>query len=110
LAAAFVVFSGVPLLAQPWPFLATVVVANLGFAAVGTLVSAVTSSLAQRSTLLVVLVLPLVLPVVIGAAEATRSVLASDFNAWSRWMQLLACFAAMFVTLGTLVFEFVIED
>ena len=107
---AFGVFSDVPLLARPWAFLATVVVANLGFAAVGTLVSALTSGLAQRGSLLVLLLLPLATPVVIGAAQATRSLLAGDANEWSRWVQLLGSFTALFVTVGTLVFEFVIED
>ena len=107
---AFVVFSDVPLLARPWAFLAIVVVANLGFAAVGTLISALTSGLAQRGSLLVLLLLPLVSPVVIGAAQATRSLIAGDTSEWSRWLQLLACFSALFVAIGTLVFEFIIED
>jgi heme exporter protein B len=107
---AFVVFSNIPLLARPGALLAILAVANLGFAAVGTLLSALTSGLAQRGSLLVLLLLPLVSPVVIGAGQATRSLLAGDADDWSRWLQLLACFAVSFVTVGTLVFEFVIED
>src|SRR4029450_11027661 len=61
---AFTLLSGVPLLTQPGPFLATALVANLGFSAAGTLVSALTSGLAQRQGLLVLLLPPLVLPVV----------------------------------------------
>jgi hypothetical protein len=36
--------------------------------------------------------------------------LEDDFGAWWRWLQLLACFAAVFLTLGTLLFEFIMED
>jgi heme exporter protein B len=107
---AFRVLSDLPLLARPWAFLLVLFVANLGFAAVGTLLSALTSGLGQRSNLLVLLMLPLVSPVVIGASQATRSLMAGDDNECSRWIQVLACFAALFVTVGTLVFEFVIED
>ena len=107
---AFTMLSGVSLLQQAGPFLATALLANLGFAATGTLVSALTSGLAQRNGLLVLLLLPLVLPVVLGAVQATRSLLVGEASEWWRWAQLLACFAAVFITLGTLVFEFIVED
>ena len=107
---AFGVFSDVPLLSRPGPFLVVVLVSNLGFAAVGTLVSALMSGISQRGSLLVLLLLPLVSPVMLGAAQATRSLVAGELDEWSRWGQLLACFAVTFVALGTLMFEFVIED
>jgi heme exporter protein B len=107
---AFVLFSDVPLLQQPWQFLATMFVGNLGFVAAGTLIGALTSGLSQRGGLLVLLLLPLVLPVLIGAAQATRALISADASEWSRWMQLLSCFSVLFVSLGTILFEFVIED
>jgi len=107
---AFTILSGVSLLADPGRFLATALVANLGFSAAGTLVSALTTSLAQRSGLLVLLLLPLVLPVVLGAVQATRALLVGEPAGWWSWWQLLACFAGVFVTLGTLVFEFIVEE
>jgi len=106
----FMLLSGVSLLERPGPFLVTALVANLGFAAAGTLVSALTSGLAQRNGLLVLLLLPLVLPVVLGAVQATRLLLVGEVGEWWRWTQLLACFAAVFVTLGTLVFSFIVEE
>lgn len=107
---AFAILSGLSLLADPARFLATALAANFGFAAAGTLVSVLTGNVAQRSGLLVLLLLPLVMPVVLGAVQATRSLLVGDPAAWWPWWQLLACFAAVFVTLGTLVFEFIIEE
>lgn len=107
---AFTILSGVSLLADPGRFLATALVANLGFSATGTLISALTTSLAKRSGLLVLLLLPLVLPVVLGAIQATRALLVGESAAWWSWWQLLACFAAVFVTLGTLLFEFILEE
>jgi heme exporter protein B len=107
---AFTLLSGVSLLERPGPFLATALIANVAFVAVGTLVGALTSGLAQRHGLLVLLLLPLVLPVILGAIQATRSILVGEASEWWRWTQLLACFAAVFLTVGTLVFEFIIED
>jgi heme exporter protein B len=106
----FVVLTDAPLLARPGPTLLVTLLANLGFAAVGTLISALTNALRQRGNLLVLLLLPLVLPVVLGASDATRLVIAADvgFEFW-RWMQLLAAFAVTFITVGVLVFDFVME-
>jgi hypothetical protein len=52
-----------------------------------------------------------VIPLVLGAAEATRLAIEHDFGPnWWRWMQLLAAFAIVFVTAGTVLFEYAIED
>lgn len=106
---AFSVFSDVSLLERPLPLLLVLLVANLGFAAVGTLLSALTHGLRQRSTLLMLLAFPLGSPVMLGAAQATRSLLAGSDD-WWRCLLLLVCFAAVFVPVGALMFEFVIED
>jgi heme exporter protein B len=107
---AFTLLSGVSLLEHPGLFLTTALIADLGIATVGTLVSALTSGLVQRNGLLVLILLPLVLPVILGAIQATRSILAGESSEWWSWIQLLTCFAAVFVTMGTLVFEFIIEE
>jgi heme exporter protein B len=107
----FAVFSGAPLLERPGPMLFVALVANMGLAAVGTLVGALTSATRRGGNFVAVLLLPLVLPVVLGAGDATRLILAGDLGSdfW-RWVQLLAAFAAMFLTVGALAFEFVMEE
>lgn len=110
LAATFAIVSGVPLFARPLSFLAVLLFANVGFAAVGTLLGALTSGMQQRSGLLVLLLLPLLSPVILAAAQATRVLIADGGDDVQRWVQLLACFAATFVSLGTLVFEFLTEE
>jgi heme exporter protein B len=108
---AFIVLWDVPLLTRPGDFMLVFALANVGFAAVGTLISALTSGQTQRGGLMVLLLLPVVLPVVLGAAEATRlSITGHADEQWWRWIQLLSVFAVFYTTLGTLVFEFVIED
>jgi heme exporter protein B len=108
---AFVVFSNIPLLQHPFCFLGVALLANLGYASVGVVISALTTQLAHRSSLLPLLLLPLMTPVIISAAAATRLLVAADLDEqWWRWVQLLGCFAVAFTTLGALVFEFVVEE
>jgi heme exporter protein B len=107
----FVVLADAPLLARPIAMLAIVVLANLGLAAIGTLMSALTSGMRRRGNQIALLLLPLVLPVVLAAGEATRLLIAGDLSdPFWRWLQLLAAFDLMFCTLGVLIFDFVMED
>jgi heme exporter protein B len=107
----FIVLSDVPLLARPGAMLLTALLGNLGIAAVGTLLSALTTAARPGGNLLVLLVLPLVIPVVLAAAEATRLMAEGDLGApWWRWIQLLGACALIFVTAGVVLFDFVIED
>jgi heme exporter protein B len=107
----FAVLSGAPLLVHPTRLVLVATLGNVGIAAVGTLLSAVTSGTRHRANPLVLLVVPLALPVLLGAAEATRLMMASDFGAeWLRWTQLLGAFATIFVTAGVVLFDFVVEE
>jgi heme exporter protein B len=103
--------SGAPL-GSHLPELALVaILANAGLAAVGTLVSALATSLGRSGNLLVVLVLPLAIPVILAAAEATRLIAESHIDAaWWRWVQFLGAFAVVFVIVGTLLFPAAVED
>ena len=84
---------------------------NLGIASVATLLSALAAGLGRGANLLVVLVLPLVFPVVLAAAEATRLLAENHIDEiWWRWVQLLAAFAIVYVTAGTVLFEHAIEE
>jgi len=108
---AFAVLADVPLLAHPWAMLLVAGLGNLGICAVGTLASAVVAGSRQKGGLLALVVLPLVIPVVLAAAEATRLAAEGSLGAaWWRWIGLLAAFAAIFVTAGAVLFDFVIGD
>jgi heme exporter protein B len=107
----FVVLSDVPLASQPGPLVLIAVLSNVGFVAMGTLVSALTAGVRHRGSLLALLLLPLVVPVVFGSAEATRLLLAGPIDSqWWLWTKLLAVFAIVFVVVGALVFEIVLEE
>ena len=107
----FAILTDAPLLAHPGPIITVAVLGNLGIAAVGTLLSAVANTGRQSSYLLPLLVLPTVIPLVLGAAEATRLAVEHDFSQdWWRWVQLLAAFAIVFITAGIVLFEFAVEE
>jgi len=94
------------------PRLALVIVlATLGFAAVGTLFSAVAINTRARDIMLPILFLPIVVPVIIAAVKATTLVLAG--RPWGDmliWLQLIIAFDIIYLVVATLVFEFVIEE
>lgn len=107
----FVVLSDVPLLAHPGPMVAVALLGNLGIAAIGTLLSAMAAGIRHSGSLLVLLVLPLAIPIVLAAAEATRLIAENDLGPeWWRWVQLLAAFACVFTVAGTVLFDFVVEE
>ena len=86
----FGVLCDMPLLASPAALFLVAALGNIGIAAVGTLLSALAARIG-RENLLVILVLPLVIPVLVAAAEASRLVTERDFGpAWWHWIQLLA--------------------
>ncbi len=107
----FFVLSDLPLQKHAGAMLLIAILASPGMAAVGTLVSALAAGSGKSGSLLVLVVLPLVIPVVLAAAECTRLAVQGQIDEpWWRWIQLLGAFAVIFTTAGTLLFEFAIED
>ncbi len=86
-----------------------VLLGTLGIASVGTLFSAMAAATRARDLLLPVLVFPLIVPIVIAAVRATGEVMAITANE-PPWLGLIAAFDAIFLTLSTLLFEYVIEE
>lgn len=107
----FVVLSDIPLLVYPWAMLLVALLGNLGIAALGTLLSALSTGIRHGGSLLTLLVLPMAVPVVLASAEATRLMIGGRFGAeWWQWIQLLAAFGTVFVAAGLLLFHFLVEE
>jgi heme exporter protein B len=90
----------------------TIVLATLGFATVGTLFSAIAVQTRSREIMLPVLFFPIILPVLIGAVEATTQAIggAAGGVGVSRWLPLIAVFDALFLVICPWVFAFVVEE
>ena len=107
----FVILTDVSWFQHPWAIALVVVLGSVGIAAVATLISSLTHGLRQRGVILSLLGLPLLLPLVLSAAEATRLIAENDLGvAWWRWVQLLGAFAAVFTTTGVVLFGFLAEQ
>ena len=105
----YAVMLGLPTLS---PALALIIVlATLGFATVGTFFAGISVQTRSREILLPVLFFPVVVPVIIGAVEASALALQGDpmVGVWTRWVPLLVVFDALFLVICSWIFGFVFE-
>ena len=86
-----------------------VLLGTIGIASVGTLFSAMAAATRARELLLPILVFPLIVPIVIAAVRATGSLMVVTANE-PPWLGLIAAFDAIFLSLSTVLFEYVIEE
>ena len=88
------------------------VLADLGVAAIGTLVAALAVRTRARDLLGPLLALPLLVPVVIGAARASSPLLASatPVRRRARWLLMLGLYDLVFGLIAYAVFDFLLED
>ena len=88
-----------------------VVLGGAGIAAVGTILSGVTANTRAREALLPILLLPLLVPIILGAVRATALVV--DGRPWSdiqSWIGLLAAYDILFTMVSALMFHYVVEQ
>ena len=105
----YAVMLGLPTLS---PVLALIIVlATLGFATVGTFFAGISVQTRSREILLPVLFFPVVVPVIIGAVEASALALQGGpmVGVWTRWVPLLVVFDALFLVICSWIFGFVFE-
>ncbi len=89
----------------------TIILTTIGFAAVGTLFSALAVNTKARELILPILFLPIVTPVVIAGVQASELALSGgSWSALASWLQIIAAFDAIFLLVSALVFAFVIEE
>jgi heme exporter protein B len=86
------------------------ILGTLGIAAVGTILSTISANTRMKEVMLPILQIPLTVPVVIAAVEATSQILNSDNPQISAWLTILAGFSIVYLTISYLVFEFAVEE
>ena len=87
-----------------WPVVAGVALADIGIAAVGTLLAAMAAASRARELLLPLLFLPLAIPIVIGGVGAS---VADDAG---RYLGFLALYDALFAIICWASFEYVVTE
>src|SRR2546426_1712195 len=110
LLALFAVFFNVDLAPALGPLVLVIVLGTIGFAALGTLFAAMTAHVRARELLFPVLLLPVQVPVLLGAVKATEAVLLGEpLGAVGHWLGLLAAADAIYLTTGVLTFDAIPE-
>ncbi len=96
---------------RPLPGLAAVLaLGGVGLAAVGTLFSAMTAHVRARELLFPVLLLPVQVPVLLAAVRSTEAVLAGEgLGGVAHWLKLLAAADVVYLTVGLLTFDALLE-
>ncbi|HSG00220.1 MAG TPA: heme exporter protein CcmB, partial [Vicinamibacterales bacterium] len=101
-----------PVARAPWLLAGLLCTGTLGFAAVGTLFSAMLSRVHSRDILLPVLLYPISVPVVIAGVEGTAALFAGEPNVAmaETWLSMLVFFDVVFVTLALWTFGPVMNE
>jgi heme exporter protein B len=86
--------------------------ANLGLAAVGALISALAIETRARDLIVPLLLLPLLVPVIIASAQATEPLLAAGQSPddLAKWLGFLALYDVVFVLVSVAVFDFLLDE
>jgi heme exporter protein B len=107
----FTLFFNISLWAALPGILAVTALATVGFVAVGTIFSAMAVRTRFAELMLPVLLLPFMVPPLIGAVQVTTRLLAArPLSEMLGWLRLLALYDVVFVTLCTLAFSAVVDE
>lgn len=84
---------------------------TVGYAAVGTLLAAIAVNTRAREVMLPILLLPLAIPVLIAAVQATGGVLeGGSLSDVEGWVRLLVVYDLVIVAVAMLTFGYVVEE
>jgi heme exporter protein B len=94
-----------------WWLLGILLLGVLGISTVGTLLAAMTVQTRAREALLPIVMLPVLLPLLLAAVNATNGIIKNlPFSDWSTWPQVLLLVNLVYLVLSFLSFAFVIEE
>ncbi|MFI5209748.1 MAG: heme exporter protein CcmB [Gemmatimonadales bacterium] len=107
----FVLFFNIDLSRALPGLLLVILLATVGFVAVGTVFSAMAVRTRFAELMLPVLLLPFMVPPLMGAAQATTRLLADrPLSELAGWLRLLAFYDVAFVTMSLLLFPAVVDE
>ena len=95
------------------PLAVVLLLADVGLAATGTLISSMAVNSRARDLLAPLVLLPLVVPLMIAATGASRHLLAAGGPGYERfgtWLAVLGLYDLIFLLVGYAVFDFLLED
>ncbi len=95
------------------PLVPVLLLADVGLALIGTLISTIATMSSARDLLAPLILLPLLVPLVIAAAGAAEPVLRAggpEYERFGTWLAVLGLYDGVFALVGYAVFDFVLED
>ncbi len=94
-----------------WPHLLVLFLGTYGFAAVGTVFSAMAVNTRAREVMLPILLFPVLLPVLVAGVKMTGSLLDGEaLSEIANWLKLVAIYDIGFTIIAYLTFGFVVEE
>lgn len=94
-----------------WPHLLTLFLGTFGFAAVGTIFSAIAVNTRAREVMLPILLFPVLLPVLIAGVKLTGGLVDGEsLSTMGNWLRLIMLYDIGFTVLAYLTFGFVVEE
>ncbi|HWZ28029.1 MAG TPA: heme exporter protein CcmB [Gemmatimonadales bacterium] len=107
----FALFFNVAVLKVLLPLAGLIVLATVGFVAVGTLLSALVIRVRFAELMLPVLLLPFLIPPLIGAVQVTARLFSGrPLSEVVGWLKLLLAYDIVFVSLATLLFPATVDE
>jgi heme exporter protein B len=95
------------------PLIIVLVLADIGLASTGTLISSMAVNSRARDLLVPLVLLPLVIPLMIAATAATEPLMllaGVSYHRFGTWLMVLGLYDLIFALLGYAVFDFLLED
>ena len=95
------------------PVAGVLLLADIGLAATGVLVSSIGAHSRARDLIVPLLLLPLLVPVMIAAAGAAEPMLAAggpSYDGVAKWLGVLGLYDVVFCLIGYAVYDFLLED
>jgi heme exporter protein B len=93
------------------PLAGILLLGTIGFVTLGTFYAAMASRVRAREVLLPLLLFPMLIPLLVGAVEATTAMMSGDVMGDSRvWIRLMIIFDVIFMLVCLWAFDYVIEE
>ena len=107
----FMIFFNIDLLSHLGPLLIVVFLGTLGFCALGTLLSSLSSNLKTREIMLPILLYPLLIPIIIGAVRMTGQILDGvELFDMMKWIGLTASFDIIYIGVSIMTIDHILEE
>ena len=107
----FILFYNLPIIEQLPALMGVIAMATVAFVAVGTLLSSMVVRTRFAELMLPILLLPFLIPPVVGAVQLTSRILSGrPLSDLAGWLKLLASFDIIFVALCFFLFEATLDE